>query len=187
LEEPPPRAVLLLLAHAPARLLPTIRSRCRRLELRPLDDATLAAELAARLPDLSQEERAILARLAGGSIGAALRLAADDGLMLATEADRLIDRAAAPDVAATLALADKIARIDDGVEMFGHFLSEALRERIRLRARHVSAGTDIERWVRLWERIDRSFGRTDALHLEPRQTILSATQALAQTTRRGGL
>ena len=36
LEEPPPRAVLLLVCAAPGRLLPTIRSRCRRLRLTPL-------------------------------------------------------------------------------------------------------------------------------------------------------
>lgn len=42
LEEPPPGAVLILIAHAPGGLLPTIRSRCRRLRLDPLDDAAMA-------------------------------------------------------------------------------------------------------------------------------------------------
>ena len=185
LEEPPPRAMLLLLAHAPSRLLPTIRSRCQRLELRPLDDAALEAELATRLPDMAAAERASLAKLAGGSIGAALRLAGDDGLMLATEAETLIDRAAAPDFAATLTLADKIARVDDGTEMFGQFLLDALAARIRARARE--GAPSLDRWVALFERLERSFGRTGALHLEPRQTILSAAQALAQTGRRGTL
>jgi DNA polymerase III subunit delta' len=187
LEEPPARAMLLLLANAPARLLPTIRSRCQRLELRPLDEGTLVKELAARLPDLTQAERSSLAKLAGGSLGATLRLAGDDGLMLATEADRLIERVEVPDVAATLALADKIARIDDGVEMFGTFLCDALRERIRVRAREISAGAGIDRWIALWERLEKSFGRTEGLHLEPRQTILSAAQAIGQTGRRGAL
>jgi DNA polymerase-3 subunit delta' len=185
LEEPPPRAMLLLLAHAPARLLPTIRSRCQRLELRPLDDATLEAELAQRLPDMPAAERASLAKLAGGSIGAALRLAGDDGLMLASEAETLIDRAGSPDFSATLALADKIARIDDGTEMFGRFLLDALAARIRTRARE--GAPSLDRWVALLERLEKSFGRTEALHLEPRQTILSAAQAFAQTGRRGTL
>ena len=39
LEEPPERAILLLVSHAPGRELPTIRSRCRRLLLRPLSEA----------------------------------------------------------------------------------------------------------------------------------------------------
>lgn len=185
LEEPPPRAMLLLLAHAPARLLPTIRSRCQRLDLRPLDEGTLERALAERLPALSPAERSSLARLAGGSLGAALRLAGDDGVVLAREADGLLDRAGAPDVAATLALADKIARIDDGTEMFGRFLCDGLRDRIRARARAGAPG--LERWVGLWERLERSFGRSEALHLEPRQTILSAAQAIAETQRRGAL
>src|SRR4026207_1599456 len=44
LEEPPQRSLIMLVSHAPGRELPTIRSRCRRLLLRPLDvdDITLA-------------------------------------------------------------------------------------------------------------------------------------------------
>jgi DNA polymerase-3 subunit delta' len=185
LEEPPQKSMLLLLSHAPARLLPTIRSRCQRLPLRPLDEQTVEKELAERLPDTGAAERSRLARLSGGSIGAALRLASDDGLMLATEAETLVERAGSPDFAAALALADKIARIDDGTEMFGQFLVDALRNRIRRRAREGAPALD--RWVALSEQLGRSFGRTEALHLEPRQTILSAAQALAWAGRRGTL
>jgi DNA polymerase-3 subunit delta' len=157
--------------------------------LRPLDETALATELETRLPDMKANERSELARLAGGSIGAALRLAGDDGLMLAGEADRLIDRADSPDLAAILALADKIGRIEDGTDQFGNFLLDALQDRIRLRVRdpRAPAHAGMERWVALWERLGKSFHRTEALHLEPRQTILSAAQALAQTARRGSL
>ncbi len=185
LEEPPPRAMLLLLANAPARLLPTIRSRCQRLDLRPLDESALEAELAVRLPEMGAVERAALARLAGGSIGAALTLAGDEGVMLAGEADRLIDRAETPDIVSTLALADRIARIDDGLGRFGRFLTDALSARIRARARENRPG--LERWVAMWEQLDRNFNRSEALHLEPRQTILSSLRALSQTGRRGAL
>ncbi len=185
LEEPPQKSMLLLLSHAPARLLPTIRSRCQRLPLRPLDEQTIETALAERLPEMNAGERSRLAKLSGGSIGAALRLASDDGLMLATEAENLIARAATPDFAATLALADKIARIDDGTEMFGQFLVETLQDRVRRRA--CEGAPSLDRWVALSEQLGRSFGRTEALHLEPRQTILSAAQALARTGRRGTL
>src|SRR6478609_8849620 len=75
LEEPPSDAMLLLLSNTPGRLLPTIRSRCQRLELRPLDEASLQNMLARELPEMSTAERTALARLSGGSIGAALTLA----------------------------------------------------------------------------------------------------------------
>ena len=42
IEEPPPRSLLLIVAHRPGRLLPTIRSRCRRLLLEPLTPAEIA-------------------------------------------------------------------------------------------------------------------------------------------------
>src|SRR6202007_1846163 len=53
LEEPPSRAMLLLLTNAPGRLLPTIRSRCQRLQLRPLGDDELGRALGERLPDMA--------------------------------------------------------------------------------------------------------------------------------------
>ncbi len=75
LEEPPAGAMLLLLSNTPGRLLPTIRSRCQRLDLRTLDDATLEGALKYYLPEQRRARSALaLARLSGGSIGAALTL-----------------------------------------------------------------------------------------------------------------
>src|SRR6478609_7821509 len=68
LEEPPGNAMLLVLSNTPGRLLPTIRSRCQRLDLRPLEDATMDIGLKSHLPDETAAERTALARLAGGSI-----------------------------------------------------------------------------------------------------------------------
>src|SRR6266436_8387390 len=54
LEEPPRRGLLLVVAHSPGRLLPTIRSRCRRLALRALaaeDVARAGAEALGRDAD----------------------------------------------------------------------------------------------------------------------------------------
>ena len=185
LEEPPPRAMLMLLSNAPGQLLPTIRSRCQRLDLRPLSGAELSAELERQLPDLSAAQRAALVRISGGSIGAALTLAEDDGLALAQEAERVIDRASSPDVSATLALADKLSRINDGTDRFGGFLVEALTDCIRERA--MAGGAGLDRWTDVLEKLRRSFTRTAALHLDPRQTILSADKAIADTARRRAL
>jgi len=185
LEEPPGRAMLLLLSNAPGRLLPTIRSRCQRLELRPLDDATLDRMLARELPEMGASERASLARVASGSIGAALTLATGDGAALAQEADQLIDHAREPDVLALLSLGEKLWRMRDGLEQFGEFLTQSLSDRIRAKARGGAAG--LERWVALHGRLAQGFGRASALNLEPRQVVLSAARDLARTARGGGL
>ena len=184
LEEPPSRAMLLVLSNTPGRLLPTIRSRCQRINLRPLSAPDMDAELKQLLPDLDIDERASLARLACGSLGAALRLAGGEGLALAQEADRLIDTAAKPDIPALFALAEKISRITDGLETLGTFLTQALAERIRARA--LRGQPDLNRWVGVREQLDRSFARSEALHLDPRQTLLSAVRDLSGATRRAG-
>src|SRR5437763_12254789 len=64
LEEPPSRALLLLVAHSPGRLLPTIRSRCRRFPLMPLPEAIVAALLGHYRPDLDPDAAAAVTALA---------------------------------------------------------------------------------------------------------------------------
>ncbi|HEV7959736.1 MAG TPA: DNA polymerase III subunit delta' [Rhizomicrobium sp.] len=184
LEEPPSRAMLMLLANRPGQLLPTIRSRCQRLDLRPLDDSVVADALKTYLPDAGADERASLARLSGGAIGAALRLADGEGRELAAEADRLIENAASPDVIALLALGERLWRIRDGLSRFGDFLTEALAARIRDRA-HRSAG-HLRAWTALLSRLEEDFAQARGLNLEPRQTVLSAARDLASVARRAG-
>jgi DNA polymerase-3 subunit delta' len=84
LEEPPGGALLLLLAADPDALLPTIRSRCQELPLRPMSHARLAAALEAHA-GLEAEEAASLARLAHGRYGLALRMHADPSLAVLRE------------------------------------------------------------------------------------------------------
>lgn len=176
LEEPPARSLLLLVSHAPGKVLPTIRSRCRRLSLRPLPDPDMRAVLTTLMPDLEPNERDGLIRLAGGSPGAALRLGAGDGMMLAAEADRLLD-AAAPDIPALFALAEKLARMADGLGLFGDCLTQALSARIRAQA--CEGRPHLQAWIAALERIERDAAAARILHLDPRQTVLQAACATA--------
>ena len=75
LEEPPPNTVFLLVSHAPGRLLPTIRSRCRRLDFQLLDDDVMASIVEREAPGLSASERQTVIAMAGGSAGSALAFA----------------------------------------------------------------------------------------------------------------
>ncbi len=184
LEEPPARAMLLLVTNMPGRLLPTIRSRCQRVDLKPLAATTVASELARLLPDAKPKEREALARLSGGSIGMALQLAGGEGVMLAEEADRLIESTKAPDIPALLALGDKVARMTDGIGDFGVFVLRALGDRIRARA-HQGA-PHLDRWLDCLSKLNESFEQTATLYLDPRQTILSASHAVSATARRAG-
>lgn len=132
LEEPPADAVLLLVAHQPGRLLPTIRSRCRELRLHPLD----AGDMASILADLGVEGDAeALAALSGGSVGEAVRLAGQDGLALYQKIVDLFARHPRIDRPAAAALAERAAGrasaegdpFDLMVTLLDRFLTRAAR------------------------------------------------------------
>lgn len=109
LEEPPAGAILLLVAHQPAALLPTIRSRCRVLRCAPLGPEDLARALAAAgvAPPAAP---AALAELAGGSVGAAVALTAGEGLAQYVRIVALMAGLPRLDRPAALALADAVGR-----------------------------------------------------------------------------
>ncbi len=108
LEEPPARAILLLISHQPSGLLPTIRSRCRMLRLGTLDAAEMAQALAASGVTV-QGNPAALAELSGGSVGGALRLSLLGGLEIYAELIALIATLPRMDRARAIKLAEAAA------------------------------------------------------------------------------
>jgi DNA polymerase-3 subunit delta' len=131
LEEPPPLVTFLIVAHQPARLLPTIRSRCRTLPLAPLGAGDLAAALAQA--GIAADDPAALALLAGGSAGEAVRLARGDGVALYREIAELarslpqMDRARALRLADSAAARGAEARFDLILHLTDRFLSRLAR------------------------------------------------------------
>ncbi len=75
LEEPPAEQIFFLVSHAPGRLLPTIRSRCRRLDFQALDDGAMTSILEASAPEMSASERQRIIAMSFGSAGRALAFA----------------------------------------------------------------------------------------------------------------
>jgi DNA polymerase-3 subunit delta' len=109
LEEPPPNTAFLLVSHAPGRLLPTIRSRCRRLEFHALDDDAMASILEREFPDTSEADRRSVIPMAGGSVGRALAFASLDLGTLEKDALSIL-RDGDPDNSKRSALAGALAR-----------------------------------------------------------------------------
>lgn len=182
LEEPPARSLLILISHAPGQLLPTIRSRVQRLDMKPLAESLVVEMLARMAPDPGPDERSVLARLSGGSLGLALRLAGEDGAQLAEDAEHLLATVGggSPDWTAMLKLADRTGRRPDNLEDFGNFLQRAVSRRVRAQA---EAGHGGQRAVELWEQLNGLFTRATEVNLDPRQTVLAAA-ALIATARR---
>ena len=114
LEEPPPQTFFLLLTSMPGRLLPTIRSRCRVLDLQPVSEtdlrrAVLAALASEEVAPPGPDDWVRLVALAEGSVRRALTLWLGDGLKLDARLRQIIAGLPAIDWQAVHALADETA------------------------------------------------------------------------------
>jgi DNA polymerase-3 subunit delta' len=187
LEEPPARAILLLVCAAPGRLLPTLRSRCRRLRLSPLDDADVATVLARALPSLDPAQRARAARLAEGSPGRAIGLATGAGLSIFETVAEMLARAPQLTAAHAFAAADTL-RDDEAFSAFMDLtratISTAVREAARGRAdaatQKLIGNRPLAAWVDVWHALTRLQSETEDLYLDKRQTLVTSFALLAK-------
>jgi DNA polymerase-3 subunit delta' len=195
-EEPPARTLIFLVSHVSGRVLPTIRSRCRRLVVKPLAVDAVDRVIGEWRDDLAEEERRALARLSAGSVGAALRLAEEGGLALYTDMIAILGTLPRLDVEAAHAFAGRFARRDAGptyrtamdllagwiarmvhAAVHGVDLEEAVAGEAEV-ARTLSGQRPLDQWVQLWEKIQRLVARADAVNLERRQVVLSSLLSL---------
>jgi DNA polymerase-3 subunit delta' len=190
LEEPPPRAVLMLTTTAPDRLLPTIRSRVRRLDLSPLAPEALDPLLARLLPALGAAERAALGRIAEGSAGRALALAEGEGLALQTLVEEVLAGLAAGERRRWHALAEGVAAKRDGSSFttFMALLRRAISAAVRQSARGLAAPPwlalrPLAEWATLWDSLGRLAAETDGLNLDRKQAVLTALGWLSPPRR----
>ena len=206
LEEPPPRTVFLLISSAPGRLLVTLRSRVRTLELAPLADEPLRRALTqafaeagdnapAAAPSPSEWER--LARLSGGSVRRVLSLHAAKGLVLQDKIAALLGGLPSVDWAAAHALGDELAgqAADQRYELFFELLTGAIGRLVTVEARGEGLPDEVAlakrligparlaTWAGLWERVAADKADVDALNLDRKALILNVFSKLEAASR----
>ena len=185
IEEPPAKALVLIVAHRPGRLPPTIRSRCRRLALEPLSASDIEAIVrgqGAPWSDLPAAKLAEAAARADGSAREALRRldpeSADDGALI----DAVASRLPGVDWRAALRLADRFAGAA-GAEVHERFVL-ALYDWLSARARATTEPSRLEAIAETWSALRRSARETDALNIDRKTHALAALQEIAERARR---
>lgn len=175
LEEPPPNSLFLLVSHAPERLLPTIRSRCRPLRLAPLDDDAMTSALKAALPEAEPGEIAELAAAGGGSPGRALAYRGLDVAGLDRAMAELV-REGDPTNARRSALAQSLA-LRSAQPRYEAFLARA-PSAVAAEAR-TRSGPALADALRLWERAQALAASARPLSLEPESVVFELAGILA--------
>ena len=191
LEEPPPRALFLLVSSEPGRLLTTIRSRCRRLDLgalapADLKTAAIAALAAAGLDPPAEKDWPRLTGLAQGSVRRLLALAQSDGAKLAERVHGLLGTLPKVDWPLVHLFADDVTApgAEHRFEQAFAMLMEAVARLVRARALGGGAGEEdrlaariipahsTATWAELWESLLVRKAELDALNLDRKSLIL---------------
>jgi DNA polymerase III subunit delta' len=185
LEEPPPRSLFLILSSAPKRLLPTVRSRCRTLNLRPLQPADLTAVLQA-LPDLTSGHDGPLdeiVRLAEGSVRRAALLLGEDSVELRAKVQALLDALPASDPGAVLAFAEQLNGRDGAVAF--DFALRIILDWLHARMIQGAATGEsrLARWAELWDKFARASRDAETYNLDRRPLVMSMMADLAEASR----
>ena len=175
LEEPPANCLFLLVAHAPGRLLPTIRSRCRRLEFQRLDEDAMTSVLEAALPEMRSTERSRIVSKADGSAGRALALAELELTKIEDAATRIL-REGDPTNALRSELASELGR-KAAAERYASFLQ--LVPALVAREARLLDGPARERALAAYSQSRELTGLAPRLSLDPAATVFQLGGILA--------
>lgn len=200
LEEPPPKTLFLLVSHAPGRLLPTIRSRCRKLALSPLSDDVMMRLIAQHAPEITDTDARLLCQLGEGSIGTALDYAEAGGIDLYRAAMVLLSEPGRPDPKQLYGLADMLSpkTAEHAYRAFRTLMDWWMKRAIKAQATGVrppavlqEEAMALDRWdalggletsMRLWEKLTGLLAQSDnPANLDKRQLIVAAFSEIQKT------
>ncbi len=182
LEEPPAHGIVLMVSHSPGGLLPTIRSRCRRLAFGALSLEDAAAFVRDR-EDVNVEDALRLAKMAGGAPGRAWALAGANAIAMDDAARALIEGLPRLDEAMALSLADRF-RGAEGQAQFD-LLFDRLAERVHgLAVDRAGKGIGgLDGWAGAWESLQRLSRDVETLNLDRADALFTALGELRQAAR----
>lgn len=177
LEEPPSRAILILTSAMPGALLPTIRSRVRKLAVAPLTESEVSAVLHKVAPEAGPDELARVAPLAEGSPGRALSLLADQGGAIARLTREAVEGLLP--LMRILEAAETLGRGGDAVfDLFFTLLGRALAD-----AAKEAASRSLSRSVALadaWREISGLRTKTENFNLDRQEAVVEALTLAGQ-------
>ena len=183
LEEPPPRTLLLLVSHAPGRELPTIRSRCRRLLLRPLSPDDVARAVAAatgRNADDAEVKDASAA--AEGSVARAIGLLDGSALALRQRVLDLFAQLPDPDPRALHALGDALGGSEP--KTLAAFM-DLVNGWLSARLAGAPVARQMARTAEVWDKVNRDARDVETYNLERKPLVFAVFGLLAEAARAG--
>lgn len=166
LEEPPHKALMLLISHNPNRLLPTIKSRCAKLDLKPLNDTDLASLLRRYRPELAETKVKRVAAIASGSIGKALNYVDNDAASRYDELCAIIAHGKKFTISEVMDFASSGAADETSYNLSRELILKFLSEKVKTSSKIVEVAD-------CWDNAVKVFSETERLNLDKKQALLN--------------
>ena len=195
LEEPPPRSLILLISHNPGRVLPTIFSRCRRLNFHPLSEDELADFLNVKSQvhgggGLDAHTLATVTLLSGGAPGRALTMLRDGKVLFLAKLMQCLKDWPHIEDSAVFDLADEVSKQGiEGLDLFQLLITQLVRAAAMQAATgnnqlalpgyepqisKLAGGATAEAWSKLWQKLVDHISDGIALNADARQVVVEA-------------
>ena len=187
LEEPPHNTLFFVLSHSPAKVLPTIKSRCQQISLKPLekDQVLTVLNRFGALDGFSDNDKNLLGRLAKGSVRTGLLLTRENGLEIYKAFINSCERLTNPDWAQIQTMAEKVTARgkEDGFRLLLEFANEFMEGHATGRLGEKNDISSLARWAQVWEKTQNSTRIADGYNLDKKQVILNLFQDMGEAAR----
>ena len=166
LEEPPAKSVLLLISHNPERLLPTVRSRCARLQLKPLPENTVASLMRRYRPELDEQTVRETAALSAGSIGQALNYADCGAVKYYRNLCALAEAGERCQLKDMLVWAEAASSSEENFNLAAELV-------LKFYSDHVLRSRNAEDTARAWEEAVRTLRQVQSLNMDKKEALIN--------------
>ena len=173
LEEPPVKTIIMLISHNPNRLLPTIRSRCAKMNLKPLSTNEVTSLLRRYRPELSEKVVKGLAELSSGSIGKAIRYADNAALSSYEDLCKIIYAKNKYKLTDLLSFCDAAVADEDSYNLVQELILKFVAENVR-------GCENVEELAEMWEKAVKIFDETSRLNLDKKQALINIISGICK-------
>ncbi len=203
LEEPPKNTLLILTTSKPGAFLPTIKSRCRSINMQPLSDTLVSQLIGKSVPDASMQEQKVLTQVAAGSIGKAIEFYDAEGIEIYNQALEIVQSSPNLNMVKLHELADKFGKY--GAERRYYTLIDIVKGWCENQARASARGQTMsdtlsnegevfsqlsglypkDHFLNAWEKITKLVGQIDSYNLDKRQGVIGTFMAFNNPKYKG--
>lgn len=165
LEEPPHKTIILLISHNPNRLLPTIRSRCAKINFSPLENNQVASLLRRYRTDLSETDVKKLAEISSGSIGKAIKYSDNNALQLYNQLSEIVSAREKFSVSMLQDFCNQATTDDDKYSLAKELILKFINEKIK-------SCDNPEHLIQSWDEAISVFAEVSSLNMDKTQALI---------------